>query len=905
MLRDLPSDLWYRLRALVRPGAAERDLHDELRFHVEHETESLVRQGVPPDEARRRALLAFGGLEPVKEASREVRGWTGAGQAWRDLRHALRLARRHPAFSLVVVLSLGLGLGAATAVFNITWNVLFAPLPVSHPEQLVALMRGEGDDLDPAFRWSEVRALRAEAGLGAFVTLRGASAVSVETDQRRVFLNMDFVDGGFFPLLGIAPLAGRLVTPADDSAGAPVIVLGEVLARRLFAGGAAVGRVVRVRGAPFTVIGVLPRRYRGLYAGDMFSAAIPQGAVPWLAQSGGGTDSRGLSYGPDVRQTNQRAFAVIGRLAVTREVAQQALGAAFARLPGRPGTGHPLPLSVMDIRRGIPGSKQDVRAGAGPVLGLLMGGMVLVLIVVCCNIAGLLLVRASAREREIAVRLSLGASRRRLVGQLVMESVPLALLGALLAFVLARAFSAALAASLPGDWDNIGELIAFDAGPAVLLFLGGAGLLSAFGFTLYPAIQATRQELGGALRVHSSASRSRGQGRVARGAIVAQVAGTLVLVTTTSLLAISVINLFRVDGGYAIDGVLLLTVETRSTPFERAGALALLEPVGRELRAVPGVRQAAMATMLPLYGGANAFAAIGVPGFTGQDGGPPYERYIAVTPGLLAAEGVPLAAGRDFTDADRAGGEPVVIVNRAFARRYFRGEEPVDRSLGFSAWTETPRPVRIVGLVEDVKLFGLRDGAEPLVYVAASQVGGEWSSFQLVVRTDNPPMSLARAVEQAIDRAAPGVNVRRVRDMRTQRDWALAVERLSARLAAFTSLMALALSAVGLYGVVAYSTARRTSELGLRMALGARARSIVWLVVRETLTFLALGLLIGLPLAFGAGLSLAAQLYGVEPRNPLPSIAAALVLGVVALLASALPARRAAGIDPRIALSAE
>ena len=909
MLSDLLSELRYRLRAIFRRSAAERELDDELRFHLEREAERYRREGLAPAEAMRRARVMFGGVEQVKEESRDVRGLRWLEQFFRDLAHSLRLVRKQPGFAAMVVLSLALGLGATIAVFNISYNVLFAPIAAPHPEQLIALQRVTEEGRADTFTWAEYEAMRDAPGAGTLVAARSGSAISISAGGAPAWVNMNFVEGTFFPMLGIRPLRGRLLTPDDDSQQAAVAVISERFAGRLFgASSQAVGRTISIRGAPFMVIGVTPRSFRGLDFPGYFTAAIPLGALPLLARGGPGRDNYGVQYGlEDDRRGDRQAFLIVGRRATEPAATRVALGLAFERCCARQLAGSHERLNVIDIRNGIPEGKNDFRAQARTILAILLAGMGLVLVVVCCNIASLLLVRASARQREIAVRLALGASRTRLVSQLVSENLPLAGLGGVLALVVGAWSTSVFVRSIPADWDDTAELFRFHSGPAVLVFAAAATLVCGLAFALYPALRATRQYLAQALRLDTRASRTRGQSTVARGAVVGQLAFTVVLVTAASLFAATLGNLARVDGGFASDNVLLAGIEARSTPYEQTGVVPLHEEILRRVRAVPGVRAAAMATLVPLFGGSNSWAAIEVPGYTPPAGKPLEVHLIASVPGYFTTAGIRLMAGRDFNAGDRAGSEPVVIPNAAFARRYFGARSPVGRSLGVGLRGPRMTPARIVGIADDAKYADLRSAAAPELYFPVAQMGNEpMVSLQLVMRTEGEPSGATmRAVTQAIDSAAPGIQIRRVRDMRTQRDEVMTVERVAGRLAMFVSVMALVLSAVGLYGVVSYSVARRTSEIGVRLALGARARAVLWLVAKETVVLIGIGVGLGLPLTFAASSAIGAQLFGVSAHDPMAMAMSITVLAAVGLVASVVPARRAARIDPRIALNAD
>ncbi|HEU5217412.1 MAG TPA: ABC transporter permease, partial [Gemmatimonadales bacterium] len=785
-LRILPL----RFRSLFRRTQVERELDDELRDHLERQIEAHLASGMSPEKARTAALAAFGGIEYHKEAARDARGLRLLEDTARDLAHAIRMTRRQPGLALIVVLSLALGLGAATAVFHLTWNVLFAPLPLPRPAQLVSLARVGKDGSDRRFSWGEYRALEQAAGPGVLATMRTASQIAIAAGEVREYVNMHFVDGDFFPLTGLTPLSGRLITPNDDATRAPVAVISESLAGLLFPAGApVVGRTIEVRGIPFTVIGVTPRLFRGLEFPGQFSAAVPLGAVPLIGRAGIRLDDRGQPFGAeDDRRGDRRAFSIVGRLSGDGKRARAALALAFDRccsvLPG----GGLQRLEVTDIRRGIAGGKDDFRDQVGGVLVVLLAGMGVVLVVVCCNIAGLLLVRTSARQREIAVRLSLGASRARLMRQLVLENLPLALLGGLLGLVVASWMTAGVVSGIP-EWDGYVDLLRFRSGSAVLLFTGAVTIGCGIACAVFPALRATRQQLGQALRLDVRASRSRSHGVVARGVVVAQIGATVVLVTAASLFAVTLRNLGRVDGGFATERVLLASLETRGTGYEQSGVLPLHEEILRRVREAPGIREAGMATMMPMFGGSIGWVGFEPPGGSAAPDQRPAARENAVAPGFFAAAGIRLLSGRDIAPADGPSAEPVVIVSQALVQRYLGGRSPVGRSLGLALSDSGVVMARIIGVVANAKYSSLRSEPEPILYLALAQTTEQWSGIQLVLRTSGEPGLALAGLRSAVEAAAPGIRLRRVSDMVTQRDRSSALERLAAQLATFVSVM--------------------------------------------------------------------------------------------------------------------
>ena len=890
-----------RLRSLVRHDLVEGELDEELRYHLERESERNVSRGMDPQDAQHAARRAFGNVEYLKEQSRDARGWPRLEHVIRDLGAGLRLARKQPGFAAVIVLSLALGTGATNAIFNLTYNVLLAQLDVPHPDQLAALIRIGDKEADVAFTWNEYQVLKTTPNVGTFAAVRTASQIAVATGDRREYVNMHFVAGEFFPLLGLRPRRGRLLTPADDRQRFPAAVLSERFAQTLFPGDdAVVGKTVAIRGIPFTVVGITPRSFRGLEFPGQFTVAIPLSTLSLLANTGPRDDDRGnpLDLGA-TSNTTRRAYRIVGRLAIDRAPASAALALTFDRCCAN----HER-LAVQDIRRGIPGGKADFRNVVGTILLILLAVMALVLVVVCTNIASLLLVRTAARQREIAVRLSLGASRGRVVAQLLLESLPLALLGGGLGLLVAAWTTWLIVTAVP-EADDFLEMFSFRPHPLVLLFAGSIAVLCGLAFAVYPALRATRGDLAPALGQGGRASVGRQQGTVARGVVVAQVAITVVLVIAATLFLVTLRNLGRVDGGFATDRVLLVLLETRGTPYEQQGVGPLHERLLEQVGGLPGTRGVALASMIPMYGGNFSWMEVQVPGYESPTGERPSVRLDAVVPGYLATLGIPLARGRDFTRTDGPRTGPVALVSAAFAQRFFGASEPVGRSFGATLHGDSLTSVRVVGVVADAKYSSPRQAPEPLVYLPLAQTATGWTNLSLAVRTVGAPATLVPAVRRAIDAAAPGIRIRRVSEMRAQLDVATTIERLAAAMAGFAGLLAVALSMMGLYGVVAHSVARRTRELGIRRALGAPSASIVGLVLRDIAGIVSAGMLLGLVVSSGANGLIRSQLFGVSAHDPGATLLSILILAAAALVAAAVPAWRAVRIDPRIALIAE
>ena len=908
MLPAFLTDVAYRVRRIFGRDTAERDMAGEMELHIDLETERLMREGLSPDQARRQARLEFGGVEQIKESARDAWGTRTIDILRRDLKHALRLATRQPVFSTVVTLSLALGLAATITVVNVAWNILFAPLDLPRPNELITLMRWTEDGRDVMFRWREVEALRSAPGT-TLAAMRGASAVAVRAGEQRHFTNIDFVDGNYFALLRARAQHGRLISPTDDSTSAPVIVVSRQFAEQLFPGDSnVVGHVVDVRGAAFTIIGVAHDSYRGVRYPAWFTAAIPLGSVPLLHGTGAGSDSRGIPYGRgDDRLTDRVAFQVVGRVTTGGESSKASLLTAFQRCCGTARDGRREWIEVVDMSRGIPGGKGDIRRDVRGTLGMVVAGMGLLLVVVCCNVASLLLVRATARQREMAVRLSLGASRRRLVWQLVAETVPLAVAGGAGGLLLAAWFTSFFATTLPSDWVDIAAMFQFRASPLILGFAAALTAACTIAFAVQPALRATRLTPAPMLRVNTRSTRTRSQRSVAHGVIIAQVALAVVLVSSAALLASTLVNMSRADVGLPSGQALLVGLGTRSTEYEARGAIPVAEDIARAVETVPGVRDVTMATLIPLYGGANYQMPVVIPGLAVEPGREPTARLVVARAGYFATSGLRLIEGREFAAGEGSRGENVAIVNQSFVKRYLSGRVALGQSIGIEAQNDINAsvPAVIVGVCADASYNSVKDDPQPYVYIPLAGITAKWNGMQLLVRTSETPATVSPQLLKAIQSAAPGIEMRRVRDVATQRAYSTATERITANLAVFVSVLTLVLATIGLYAVVAYGVSRRVSEIGVRLALGARAGSILWLVTRDTVWMVGSGIALGVALSFGATGAMRSQFYGVDAHDPLSWLGAALMLVITGSAASVIPARRATRVDPRIAMQAD
>jgi predicted permease len=801
-----------------------------------------------------------------------------------DLKYALRSLGKSPGFATVAVLTVALGIGANTAIFSVVHNVLLEPLPFADPERLVRVFHDAPEDgfatIRGAFSPPDFEDLQREVSgfesLAAFFFIPGQSEISLTGGEAPQELDAAFVSSGFFSLLGVAPERGRVPGADENVAGADrVAVLSQRVWRNQFgADPGIVGDRVTLDGEAFTVIGVMPAT---------FDFPSPEAEL-WLPLSLIGEDDiprlRGLRW-----------MEVIGRLApgVTPGAADASADTVMRRLAREyPDSNAGWDAAtVQDLQASLVG---EVR----PALLVLLGAVALVLLIACANLANLLLARGSTRGRELAVRAALGAGRGRIVRQLLTESLALALLGGALGLALAYAGLDALMSLSAGTIPRP-EQIEVDL--RVAAFALAASLATGVLFGLAPSLAVTKADVRDSL---GDGSRGTTEGRRARGMrtalVVAQTALAVVLLAGAGLLVRSLWNLTHVDPGFAGENVLAVSISTPSEVIvDEQRRSAYRKEILERIASLPGVRAVGGSKTVPLHGGGEpyAFTVPGRPEPVTPDAG-----VLIVTPGYFRALGIPLLQGRDFTATDEARGVPVVIVNQAFARTYLPGGNPVGEILRFGD-TEVP----IVGLVGDVRIDGIARPAQPAVYAPAFLLPR--SSMKLFIRTTSDPLALAPAVRQAIWDINPNQPVSEVTTMREVISQTVARPRFFTLLLGAFAGLAIVLAALGVYGVIAYSVSRRRSEIGIRMALGARAHDVLSMVIAEGIAPALAGMVIGVAAAMLLARVLAAQLYGVGALDPLTFGAVALLLVVVALLAAFAPARRAARVQPMSVLRSE
>ena len=871
-------------------GAAQtaREVDDELAFHLDMRAAELVAGGMAPDEARREARRQFGDLEFTRRYCRDLdvrreratRRTEYAGEIGQDVRYAARQLRRSPAFALVAVLTLALGIGATTAIFSVVHGVLLRPLPYRAPERLVRIFsfsdhgRGSVSPLDFADWRDQARSFEGIAAISdVTLTLTARGAEPERLDGASVSANL-------FSVLGVRPTVGRAFAPGEDAPGAArVAVLSEELWRRRFGADPAVpGRTVLLDGESYTVVGVLPR-----------GTGYPADADVWTP----------IDLSREAQSRGARYLRVVGRLApaVSLQQADADLAAVAKRLEQQdPSHNAGYGVSLVGLHESIVG---DVRT---PLL-VLLGAVGLVLLVACVNVANLLLVRAVEREGEIAVRTALGAGRGRILRQLVTEGVLVSLLGGSLGAVLAawgtRLFVAAAPEGIPRLREVGVDITALALTTAVVALTGVV-------FGLVPAVHAAAPDLGRTLRVGGRGLTTRAGGHRVRGALVtSEMALAVMLLVGAGLLLRSFARLRDVNPGFRPAGVLTLTVTLPPGTYAKDAHLqAFTAALVARLAAIPGVRSAAAVTSLPLTGThfGLSFTVDGRPAPDPAD--EPSAQIRTATPDYFATMGIPLRRGRQFTPRDRDGAPQVVVVNEELVRRYFPGEDPIGKRVQLG-WTRDSVRMggEIVGVVGDIKQFDLAGAPVPEIYTPYDQFPLEYVAA--VVRTTADPALIAGPARAQVRALDPDLPVYRLMPMERVVAESVAQPRFYALLLGSFAGVALALAAIGIYGVVAYAVGRRTREMGLRMALGARPADVLALVVRQGLRAAIVGLAVGLVAAAAASRLLRSLLYELTPMDPATFAAAALALTAVAALACYVPARRAARTDPMVAMRSE
>ncbi len=907
---------WNRLVGCFTGHRHDSELAEEFESHLQMLTDENVRKGMPPELARREAVLTFGNLSAAKESYGDQRGLPWLENLLRDIRYALRGMRRSPGFTAVAVASLALGIGANTGVFSVANAVIIRALPVKDPGELVlfryefkgdisAVRRTQVGDDQNTFPYQVYEALRQGtetlSGVIAFVPLgMNQQSLTVQAGGPTIVAGGEMVSGNYFQVLGVPPILGRAVMDDDVGPGAPnvAVVSHQFWLRELGGEQSAIGRGITVNGLPFTVIGVAPPEFFGINPATPPDIWITlrdlRGLKPWgRLRPGPG----GLTPFADNRYW---WCHIVGR--PKPGISEQRVLAEADTLFGESltaGLREPLPaerlphLSLSSARRGLDNLRRTL---SEPIL-ILMAAVSLVLLVACCNVATLLLARGKAREREILVRLELGASRFRLVSQLLTESIVLSLCGGAGGLLLAWLTSGPLARMFA-----TGQPIPLDVRPdmTVLAFAIVVSLLTGSLVGLAPALRATRTDL--APQVNATAGRTSPRFALSRLLVSSQAALAVLLLFGAGLFVRTLQNLDNQDLGFDRNNLLLFEIDPRRAGATPDRTVDIYNRALEKIQALPGVRSASVSATALLSGNTDG----GPVATDGPQSRQPNDVYFNVVgPDFMETMGIRVLRGRGIDWRDIRERKTIAVVNEAMARQLFENQEPIGRRFSFEVPFDPEKSFEIVGLVKNAKYDGMRSEPPPTAYLPYGAQAHRIARMCFGIRTAGDPLSMAAVVRETMRSVEPALPLIDIRTQGAQIDRALEHERLFAGLSSLFGLLALLLVAVGLYGTLAYAVAQRTGEIGIRVALGATRLRVVWMVLRESLWLAGCGLIIGLPAALITGRLASYRLFGVSAHDGVTIALTATILFATAAVAGFVPAHRASRINPLLAIRQE
>jgi putative ABC transport system permease protein len=905
MFPEWMTAFWLRIKSLFHRRQLEQDLQDELEFHLAMREQKLTDQGTPAEEAHYAARRELGNITRTKEMSREMWTLTFLETLWQDLRFGLRQLRRNPGFTAIAVLTLALGIGASTAIFSVVDAVLLRPLPFPNPRQIVTVWEQEANGHRAHLADPNFLDFRAQNHTLSALAVFSDGPDSVSGGSEPVRMNVADVSKDFFKALGVQPFLGRSFAPDEQVVhGAPAMVVSYSFWRQFLHGAHELSHIrLSMDGIAYPVIGVMPQRFN-----------FPPGVSAWVARE---------RYGWSASRTSHNGEG-IGRLrdGVSIERARADLDMIARRIHAAYGKKEISDYFLTDAAV-IPLTDAMVGNVRGALLTL-FAAVLLLFLVACANVAGLLLARTSARRKELAVRAALGAGRGRLVQQLLAESLALAFAGGVLGILIAAWTTSLLPAMLPADLPRQ-HGIAINA--TVLLFTLVATLLVAVGLGLFAAWRAGGVDLNDALSA-GSRSYSSGSQKARSALVIGEIAATLMLLVGAGLLGQSFLRLVSVSPGFSERNLLIMkfspplseaALKFQRSPADIARQTQFLDDALARMRTIPGVVSAGVTGALPIAD------AEGFPDglfliLNGQPAPANFQEwgrlalnrtqtgeadYAVASGGFFRTAGIPLIRGRLFNAQDGPGAPNVALISQTLARQKWPHENPVGQAIFFGNMDGIMKPLTIVGVVGDIRAEGLDQPPTPIIYVDYRQRGlGVNSSPAIILRTALPASAIVPSARSIFHDLDPNIPVQFSTFTEALGGW-MAERRFLLLLAGVFAGAALALAAVGIYGLVAQSVARRTQEIGIRMALGAQKSDVLRMVLSEGLRLALMGLATGLAGAVALTRLLASLLYGVKPTDPLTFIAVSLILAGVALLASYIPARRAMKIDPMEALRYE
>jgi predicted permease len=899
-----PRQFWLRLKTLFRRDRCDEQLDEEIRFHLEQQVIENIAAGMSPPEARYAAMRLFGNVTFLNEETRQTWGLVWLEQIGQDLRYGFRGLGKSPLFTVVAVLTLAFGIGANTAIFSLMDQVLLQLLPVKHPEQLVLVAErgihfgnswGDNDISYPMYR-----DFRDGNQVFSGMFCRYPTSVNLGYGDHTDSVAAELVSGSYFPVLGVTAVTGRTLTPDDDRipGGHPVAMLSYSFWQSRFSSDQSiVGRQIVINGYTFTVVGVSQAGFDGVELGYKSKVFIPMMMQAQMTPRSDRLEARSLSWvtvfgrlkpGVDIAQAKaslQSLMHNILEVEVQEPTAQhysdydreQFLRNSVELLPGS---------------QGWSGLREHMQTPVW-VLAALSGA---VLLLACANLANLLLARATTREREMAIRLAIGAGRRRIIRLLLVESLLLSVIGTVVGFGLAFLADRVLLASYFSA-DSAGDFpISSVPDVRVLVFALGTMLLTALVFGLAPAIQSSQADIAPTLKDRTGSAVGGKQVFLRKLLVSGQMALALLLLIGASLFLRTLANLENTGPGFSAEHLMAFSVDPSLNGYTDERTKDFFRRLTDDLQALSGVSSVGLSTMpiLQGYGWSNPVIAEGYSADPGQEQRPICDM---VSPKLFTTLGVPIVAGRDFTVLDT---RPVALINETFARKYFAGRNPVGLHIGLvddRAATPDTLNLEVVGVVKDLKFKNLRDPASPQAYFPYWQ-DEKFRFMTFYLRTRLEPRQVMQTVREQVRRLDPNVPMVDMRTIEEQIGLSLKTERLVASLSAVFGALATALAVIGLYGVMAYSVARRRREIGIRVALGALRGDILWMVMQQVVVLSGAGLAVGGLLAFALSGLVRSQLYGLQPHDPFTYLSAAVVLAAAACAAGFIPSWRASRVDP-------
>ena len=895
----------------------ESDLEKELRFHFETQVAQKMQSGVPESESRRLTRLEFGSIEQIKEDCRESRGTLWLEYLLQDTRFGLRQLRNSPGFTSIALLSLALGIGANTAIFTLANAILLRPLPVQNPSELVLFGDGRSQGLTfsvPGGSWQLFsysffhdfrRQATSYAGIAAVNSTQFASKASIAGSAYQT-THVDLVSGSYFSVLGVPAFLGRTIVESDDhapGAGSVAVATYAWFQRHFNGDPSALGKTIRIQSHDYTLIGVARPGFSGVTVGKSTDLWIPLSMEAEMSPGHNGLANKFFQslqligrLKPDVKPAQASAETNL----LFKQIMRDYLGP-------QPSQKHLDDIAHADVEL-TPGSRgiSPLRAEFSLPLKILMTIVALVLLIACANIANMLLARGVARTREVGVRMALGASRGRVVFQLLIESVLLSVAGAAAGLALAwKASVLLLQMATPGP-DPVPLNLTPDL--PVLAFTLGLTVLTALLFGCLPALRATGIEFTPALKDGRGSSSVSARGTLARSLIVGQIALSVLLLVVAGLFVRSLIHLTSIDTGFDKHNVLAFSLDssTANLPHhspDEIRSVRLQEQIEARVQAIPGVQSDSFAFFTFNQGSWSDLVLFqGVPR-TPENADQVFFNNIGN--GFFSTMGIPLLAGRTFTAQDTQNSPKVAVINESMARRFFPNGSAVGHRFAVGEIPDHPGEIEVIGVVKGAKYTALDEGSLLAAYFPCTQNPGFYGSFAVRYAPGANRREIIARVRSSIAEINANILVDGVTGLEEQVNQSIATQSLIARLTSFFGIIAVFLACIGIYGLLSYSVARRTSELGIRLALGAQSRMLLWMVLRESLRLLVIGLAIGIPIALSSTRILKSLLYELSPLDPAAITTAIAAVVVTTLAAAWLPARRASKINPIQALRAE